>query len=239
MKRLFFALVFASCAFLAAAGDAAVFNEMGFSTDGKYYLFGEYGRTDKTFRGWAEIYTVDVAANKFVAGEVFRTLPDKATQNKAGVEVYDALALKALNAVNKYAPKKCTADNVLYICDSPTKAGNENIEFRDFTKVLGTGEKDDTPAYRVHINQNVKGKGMAASSSFHIVLEKLGAMGAVTSSQVIGSPNIVRKGVASYKIARIACDPTRTSLVFVVEKTMEDETGVLIRYMVETAKVQL
>ena len=60
--------------FIAAAvsfaGDAAVLVDSGFSADGAYYIFGQYGKTDKSFQGWAEIYTVDVAGNDYVDGGV-------------------------------------------------------------------------------------------------------------------------------------------------------------------------
>lgn len=225
------------CAFQATAGDAAVFSEKGFSEDGKYYVFAQYGRTDKSYQGWAEIYAVDVEANVFVPGGVFRTAPSPATKSKTGLEVCAALEQKSASVINGYRCTKPSADRVLYICDSPSKTGDEKIEFRDFTRVLGGSV--DTPAYRVSLVQSVKGKGAAASSSFHIVLEKLGAGGAVLASQTIGSPGIVRKGVTGYKIERISCDAARSALVFVVQKTVEDSTGVLIRYMVETAKVRL
>ena len=35
------------------AGDVASFVDKGFSEDGKYYVFGQYGRTDKKYQGWA------------------------------------------------------------------------------------------------------------------------------------------------------------------------------------------
>ena len=54
------------------AGDAAVFDDIGFSEDGLTYLFGQYGKTDGTFQAWAEVYTVDVAKNDYVPGEVYR-----------------------------------------------------------------------------------------------------------------------------------------------------------------------
>ena len=74
MKKILvcaFSVFFAVCS--SFAGDAASFDDIGFSEDGKYYLFGQYGKTDKTYEPWAEIYTVDVAANDFVKGEVFKS----------------------------------------------------------------------------------------------------------------------------------------------------------------------
>ena len=65
-------VIFALCLSFALAGDAAVFVDGGFSSDGSVYLFGQYGKTDKSFRGWAEIYTVDVAKNDFVKGGTYK-----------------------------------------------------------------------------------------------------------------------------------------------------------------------
>ncbi len=39
-----------------SAGDVASFVDKGFSEDGKYYVFGQYGKTDKKYQGYAEIY---------------------------------------------------------------------------------------------------------------------------------------------------------------------------------------
>lgn len=38
---------------LSFAGDAAAFVDLGLSEDGKTYVFAEYGKTDKTFQGYA------------------------------------------------------------------------------------------------------------------------------------------------------------------------------------------
>ena len=65
MKKLLFGLIFAGLgAAFVAAGDAAVFDDIGFSADGKTYLFGQYGKTDVNYKPWAEIYTVDVGVRQ-------------------------------------------------------------------------------------------------------------------------------------------------------------------------------
>ena len=78
MKKNHAKIVICSFLFLTSlrvfAGDAAVFHDIGFSKDGKTYVFAQYGRTDRRYEAWAEIYTVDVAANDYVAGGVFRTI---------------------------------------------------------------------------------------------------------------------------------------------------------------------
>ena len=83
----------------------------------------------------------------------------------------------------------------------------------------------------------MSGAGENAKSSFYILMEKLDENGSVVSRQKIGSPDIVRKGVTSYKIEKILCNKSGDGIVFIVAKTMEDKTGILIRYMAETAKL--
>ena len=64
-----------------------------------------------------------------------------------------------------------------------------------------------------------------------------GADGSSAKRYTVGSPDIKRKGVSAYKIVRIFRDAAKSSLIFVVEKTVEDSAGSSIRYMVETVKL--
>ena len=88
--------------FSSFAGDAAVFVDGGFSKDGKVYVFGQYGKTDKTFEGWADIYAVDVKSNDYIDGEVFKIKPSAVTNNKTGKEVYDSLVAQSYYKLKKY-----------------------------------------------------------------------------------------------------------------------------------------
>ena len=61
MKKLVLSGIILLCAGLNLfAGDAAAFVDLGISSDGRTYAFGEYGKTDRQFQGYAEIYTVDI-----------------------------------------------------------------------------------------------------------------------------------------------------------------------------------
>ena len=51
MKRLFTTIAVLTVAVLAFAGDAAAFVAVGFSRDGKTYVFGQYGKTEGSFQG--------------------------------------------------------------------------------------------------------------------------------------------------------------------------------------------
>lgn len=220
-------------AFASFAGDSAVLVDNGFSADGNYYIFGQYGKIDKKFQGWAEIYTVDVLKNDYVDNEVYRVKPSAVTFDKTGKEVYESLAGKNYLSIKKYNCAQNAPDQILYIREEEKKAGTDEIEFKDFISSVS----DDQAYYKVVLVPTVSGEGINVKSSFYINLEKLDSKGAVLASQKIGNPGITRKGVKNYKIERIVCDKTGKKLVFIVEKTMEDKTGINIRYMIETARL--
>lgn len=220
-------------AFASFAGDSAVLVDNGFSADGNYYIFGQYGKIDKKFQGWAEIYTVDVLKNDYVDNEVYRVKPSSVTFDKTGKEVYESLAGKNYLSIKKYNCAQNSPEQILYIREEEKKAGTDEIEFKDFISSVS----DDQAYYKVVLVPTVSGEGINVKSSFYINLEKLDSKGAVLASQRIGNPGITRKGVKNYKIERIVCDKTGKKLVFIVEKTMEDKTGINIRYMIETARL--
>ena len=89
MKRAIIAGLIFFVAGISFAGDAAAFKDIGFSDDGKIYVFGQYGMTDVKFRPYAEIYAVDVAKNEYIPGGVFKKIEAKSEKN--GKEVYDNL----------------------------------------------------------------------------------------------------------------------------------------------------
>lgn len=220
-------------AFASFAGDSAVLVDNGFSADGNYYIFGQYGKIDKKFQGWAEIYTVDVLKNDYVDNEVYRVKPSAVTFDKTGKEVYESLAGKNYLSIKKYNCAQNSPEQILYIREEEKKAGTDEIEFKDFISSVS----DDQAYYKVVLVPTFSGEGINVKSSFYINLEKLDSKGAVLASQKIGNPGITRKGVKNYKIERIVCDKTGKKLVFIVEKTMEDKTGINIRYMIETARL--
>lgn len=228
-KQLLAGLVFVASVFCAVAGDAAAFVDIGISADGKTYAFGEYGRTDVDFQGYAEIYTVDIAKNDFVSGEVFKTKPAAATGSKSGKEVYDELYKKAEWKLRKYAFKPASAESLLYVKDA-NKSADSEIVFKDFE-----GSTPVSPVfYHITLEKNVEGSGINCKSSFFITMIKTDENGKVISRNIVGSPDIKRKSVTGYQINKIFSDESGRNLVFIVEKTMADKSGTSIRYMVET-----
>lgn len=234
MKKLFLSILFLTFMISGLiAGDVATFVDKGFSEDGKYYIFGQYGRTDKKYQGWAEIYNVDIAENDYVDGGVFRTKPSAVTADKSGSEVYQALEAKSYYYFKNIKTKVATPENILYVCDDENKTGSDKIVFKDFRN----DDIENADTYTVQLVSTILNSGKNVKSSFYILVEKKDKNGNVILTKKVGSPNIVRKGISNYKIERIMCDESEKNLIFVVEKIQEDDTGISIRYMVEAAKV--
>lgn len=215
------------------AGDVATFVDKGFTDDGKYYVFGQYGKVDKKFQGYAEIYQVDIAANDYVDAGLFKTKPSAVTADKNGRDVYDALEAKSYYYYKDVKTTVANPDHVLYILDDVYKTGTDKIVFTDFR--CPDIEKQDI--YEIQLMPTVKGTGKNCKSSFYINVVKKDADGNVLSTTKVGTPSINRKGVTNYKIERIFCDKSEKNFIFVIEKIIEDDTGISIRYMVEAAKM--
>ncbi|MCR4948094.1 MAG: DUF2259 domain-containing protein [Treponema sp.] len=213
------------------AGDVATFVDKGFSEDGRYYVFGQYGRTDKKFQGWAELYQVDIAANDYTDSGVFKTKPSAVTAGKNGREVFEALEGKSFYYFKDLKCETANLEHVLYILDDVNKTGTDEIVFKDFR----SADLENADVYYIKLYPTITGSGKNTRSSFYINLEKKDSKGNLILSRKIGSPNITRKGVTNYKIERIFCDKTENNLIFVIEKMMEDDTGTSIRYMIEAA----
>lgn len=77
----------AFCVLLAAtmpamAGDRALFEPIGYSADGRYFAFEEYGVQDGSGFAYSNIYVVDLPADKWIYGSPFHaqapeTEPDR------------------------------------------------------------------------------------------------------------------------------------------------------------------
>lgn len=230
MKKLVLSgIILLASSFSIFAGDAAAFVDLGISSDGKTYAFAEYGKTDKNFQGYAEIYTVDIAKNDFIDGEVFKTNPSGSTVSKGGKEVFEDLYSKAAWKLRKYDFKPADSDNLLYVRDD-RKDGDTEIVFKDFEG----STSEQSVFYHIKLVKTVEGAGATLRSSFFITMERKDETGKIISRHTVGSPDIKRKNVLGYRIDRIFSDKSGKNLVFVVEKTLQDVNGTSIRYMVET-----
>lgn len=224
MKKIFFCLItFVLCNLSIFAGDVAVFNDIGFSKDGNTYFFGVYGKTDKKFIPYAEIYGVDVEKNDFISGKVFKS-KDKSFK-KSSKAVYEDLLAKKYSELKNYQLYTPKAEDVLYIMEEESKKSSDEIVFESF--------EENNHIYKVKLISTLDGK----KSYFYIDVKIYDKdSNQLVDSYKIGNPHIKRPNVTNYRIVKISTNKEKTSVVFVIEKTIEDNDGTSIRYMVETIK---
>jgi predicted secreted protein len=213
--------LFLLAALAASAGDMAQFVNLGFSADSKYFMFGQYGVSEKTSAPYAETFVVDVAKNSFAARGVRKVAYTRAAEpGTNGLGALLTVLGDALPQTRQYRIDHLLSGRMLYILVDGVPA-NEVLEFRDFQ----TGR-----AYSVRLLQS-------GSTSFHIsasITEKGGTVREITA----GDPAIQRPGVKSYQVKQIILAPDGNSLVFVIQREEQDTKGSNIRYMVETVRIR-
>jgi predicted secreted protein len=211
----------------AFAGDIASFQNLGFSEDGRYFVFGLYGATEGSLKLYAELYAVDVRANRFVQDGTRTAVYDEELEpGNNGIGALFTLFRASEDLIRRYNINHMRTGRLLYILvngDEP----KSHLEFRDFA----TGRR-----YEIDLIQSRTGTDKSVSSSFHINLTVKEQSGS-EKYYTIGLPNYRRTGVRQYKIRRILLSPEGDALVFVVEKEEAFETGANVRYMVETVYI--
>jgi len=221
------ALIVLSCPLWA--GDTAVFVDLGFSADGRIYMFGQYGINQNTLQPWADLCVVDVFSNSFVPGgriTYVHNSPVVAGHDGSGA-LYRVIARNAALA-DRYNVSFLFQGHLLYVSmENGANSGNETIEFRDF-------ERADF--FRAVLTAS-SGFGSAADASFFISLERRSSDGS-TRNYTVGNAGIKRPGIVSYRIRRVLAAPRSGSLVFVIEMRKRNTDGSTdILYMVETLKL--
>jgi predicted secreted protein len=215
--------------FFLHAGDVATFVDLGFSADGKVYMFAQYGVQSGTLRPWAELFAVDVARNEFVTGGRQRYIHDSAVASgQDGTGALYLLISGNTFPIRNYGINFLTHGRLLYVSpdDGVSLSPGAAIEFRDFAS--GT-------SYRATLVSQTTGSGSNLKSSFYIDFERSLRNGS-RKSYVVGSPQVQRSLAAEYRICKIIFDPRQESVVFVIEQKIQNEagSGCDIRYMVET-----
>lgn len=213
-----------------SAGDVASFVDLGFSPDGTRYMFAQYGVQTGTLKPWAELFLVDVPRNNFVSGGRLSYIHDKAVfagQDGSGA-FYKLLAQNAalaeqhnIDFLRQSQPLYIAMDN-----GEHSVVSGDSVEFRDFEG--GVSYKADLVPY-------VEGSGDSLKSSFYINLERKTANGTV-KNYVVGTPQIKRPLIESYRIRRAVIAPRDGSLIFVIEMKKRSASGHDIRYMVEAVR---
>jgi len=216
------------CSSALWAGDSASFVDLGFSQDGSIYMFAQYGVRVGTLRPWADVFIVDVARNDFVSGGRISYTHDRpidAGQDGAGA-LYRLIATNAPLA-ERYGVTYPNQGQPLYISleGDPAYAG-ETITFRDF--VSGA-------SYQANLVETINGSGTGLTSSFYIDLECTGGDGSRRTFRV-GTPEVQRPLVSSYRIKKALIAPPGNSIIFVIEMKRQADGGHDVRYMVEALR---
>ncbi|MDR2501463.1 MAG: DUF2259 domain-containing protein [Treponema sp.] len=219
---LFFLL--AGLAYLRA-GDTATFVDLGFSSDGKVYMFGQYGVQTRTYKPWAELYGVDIFQNDYVAGgRLSYTHEGQAIPGQDGSGAFFRLIGQHSALADRYGVNFLFQGPSLYLAlDGAAGGGPETIEFRDF---------EQGSSYKATLISLVEGSGSKLRSAFSIAVERVGQNG-VKQRYIAGNPEVKRALVPSYRIRRVIIDPRKHSLIFVIEFQKMGADGLDLRYMVE------
>ena len=216
------------CVSVLWAGDSAVFVDLGFSPDGRTYMFGQYGVLSSSLYPWADVFIVDMTANNFVPNgrlSSVQNTPIKAGQDGSGI-LYQMLANNS-GLTSRYKIDFQNQGQPLYIArNENSSAYGETIDFRDFLS-----GKD----YTAQLIPTINGSGMNVRSSFYIRLDVRSPNGQ-TRNYTVGTPSVVRQRILSYSIKKVLIDSTGSSVIFVIEMKRAAEGGDDIRYMVEAVR---
>jgi len=227
MKKIIFLIFLALLCSMAFAGDKAEFVNLGFSPDGDYFMFGNYGYNQESSSCYSDIFIVDVDRNVFVPGGVYHEEFDNIlSPGQSSMGALFSLLEKTTDKRKNYRIDFLNTGRPLYIRLNDNPKSDENneqnmnaLEFKDFL----TGNR-----YNVQLFQTIEEN----SSRFYIDLTLYTADGLEKSFR-IGHPNYTRRNIVNYTINRIIINPDNSSLVLIIGKT--DKNG-NIRYMVETVQ---
>ena len=209
------------------AGDIASFVDLGFSPDGRTYMFAQYGVQSGTLKPWADLFVVDVPMNNFVNGGKISYVHDRpVVSGQDGSGAFYRVFSRNTSMTEKYAVDHCIQGQPLYIAlDNGGPTGP--VEFRDF---------EAGASYRATLTSNAEGSGTNLVSSFFINLERTARDGS-RKIYTVGTPQLKRPLITSYRIRKVIIAPHDGSMIIVIEMKKQDGAETDIRYMVEALKL--
>jgi predicted secreted protein len=228
-KKVITSFVLLICVSALWAGDTAIFVDLGFSPDGRTYMFGQYGVLSPSLKPWAELYIVDMASNNFVPnGRISFTQDTPIIAGQDGSGVFYQLLANNTQIANRYNINCRNQGLPLYISRdvTPPERG-ENIDFRDFI----SGK-----TYNAQLIPTISGSGMNTQSRFHINLN-VSSPNHQSRNYTVGTPNFSRQRILSYNFKRVIIDARGESVIFVIEMRQAADDGHNIRYMVEALRL--
>ncbi|MFP4373874.1 MAG: DUF2259 domain-containing protein [Spirochaetaceae bacterium] len=209
------------------AGDVAKFVNLGFSEDAETFMFAQYGIDSESSTPFAELYAVDVERNVFQDDGVRRGRYDvDLVPGMDGSGALYTLLGESAEIVERYGINHLLPGRIVYLLVDGEEP-KSNIDFRDFN----TGNR-----YEIELIQSRRGDDENMSAAFHIELVVEFADG-TTRERTVGLPDYYRENVGRYRISHIYLGPNEASLVFVVQKETQLESGTTVRYMVETTGI--
>jgi predicted secreted protein len=231
MKRSVTCLLLVLIAASAMAGDLAVLDNLGFSPDGRYFMFGQHVLMTGTGQAYAETAIVDVSRNEFVPGGWKKgawKVPMYPNQESRGA-LYELLD-ESGDLKDRYSISHLEQGRLLYtrsngddavLDTSSADKSVPSLTFRDFERGV---------EYSLQLIQENKTEKEAESTAFHIEMA-LNKPGGSETRYTLGRKGFFRAGVVTYEIVRVWIGPNSRSLVVAVAKA--DAEG-SVRYMVET-----
>ena len=172
MKRTVTCLLLAFTAAIVMAGDLAVLENLGFSADGRYFMFGQHVLNTDSGQAYAETAIVNVVVNEFVPGGWKKSgwdVPMIPNQNSRGA-LYELIGTSA-EMKKRYGISHLDQGRLLYTRtdgdESEVKTGEKGestpaLLFRDF------GDIEKGREYTLVLSQESKTEGSGVSASFVI-----------------------------------------------------------------------
>ena len=104
LRALFVALGLLLASMLPAlAADNALLNVIGYSADGHYFAFEEFGVHDGSGFAFSNVFVIDLTADSFVAGAPFVAVADDAHSDRPLADVRAEASKAAAPALKRYA----------------------------------------------------------------------------------------------------------------------------------------
>ncbi len=231
MKRTVICLLLAFSAAVVMAGDLAVLENLGFSSDGRYFMFGQHVLVTDSGQAYAETAIVDVPRNEFVPGGWKKSgwdVPMIPNQDSRGA-LYELLG-ESTDLKSRYGISHLEQGRLLYTRSNRDETVIESGDGKESLPALQFRDFERGRVYSLALIQENITEGEAVSASFHIELTVNDSKGA-ESFYSIGNPGYFRSGIISYRIVRVWLDPDGKSLVIAVAK---EDSDLSVRYMVET-----
>ena len=210
------------------AGDSASFVDLGFSQDGSFYMFAQYGVKSGRLIPWADMFIVDVAKNNFVpGGRILYTHDRPIYAGQDGAGAMHRLIAENAGLAERYGITYPDQGQPLYISlDGDPAYNGETITFRDFVSGV---------SYQASLVETMSGSGENLRSSFYITLDCVEG-DSPAKSFTVGTPDLRRPLISSYRIKKVLIAPCGDSMIFVIEMKRHAAGGPDIRYMVEALR---